>query len=436
MEAIKSVLLVGDNSDALTFLSHFLEGLYSTKTHIASSQEKSFEVWQDESPSYIIGHISENQDLVISFFKKIREGDKKTPFIILSSKKFELDYFSKEVDYALNWPYQMDEFTQILEKIGVIPALKSPEEYAPIPIDCFIDRTLLNCDLYIKLSKNHFIKAGDSKTEVDEEMLKGLTRKGIDFIYVEKNDLENFHRRLTKSFKRKLSGEKSVSEINKKAFDYIFHLLEFLNLTEDTILLVEEFVDHCLTDIQKNGMFDKLEVFWSKKFIASHSMILAYITPLIYKSLNQNAKESDLRSLVRASLFHDFYLTNDSHAKIESLESNEFQSLSLKDQEVIKFHPIYAADLAMKIFPEDEQLQGLILQHHEMPDGSGFPHKLKKHQLIALSPIFIISRNFLRKVFDNLTDKKFVEKELESFLLSKEFNDFKDIKSKLSAVFR
>ena len=46
----------------------------------------------------------------------------------------------------------------------------------------------------------------------------------------------------------------------------------------------------------------------------------------------------------------------------------------------------------------------IIRQHHEWPDGSGFPAHLKENQISALSAVFIICHSFLEVYFHSDQD--------------------------------
>ncbi|MFZ4714925.1 MAG: HD-GYP domain-containing protein [Bacteriovoracaceae bacterium] len=82
--------------------------------------------------------------------------------------------------------------------------------------------------------------------------------------------------------------------------------------------------------------------------------------------------------------------------KIVSLEQFEVikETLSASDQKLYLNHPKEGADLIKNYFTTSPpETDVLAIQHHEMPDGSGFPYGLKAERISPLSALFIIANH-------------------------------------------
>lgn len=113
-----------------------------------------------------------------------------------------------------------------------------------------------------------------------------------------------------------------------------------------------------------------------------------------------------------ASLFHDISLKNGDH---EDLESKTFLMGINKDKENIpkEFleHPQKTVELLSKV-PNMPDLFTIILEHHEKPDGSGFPRGLKANRLSPMSCILILSHHLSDLIAFKQEDTKLDEEML------------------------
>jgi HD-GYP domain-containing protein (c-di-GMP phosphodiesterase class II) len=87
-------------------------------------------------------------------------------------------------------------------------------------------------------------------------------------------------------------------------------------------------------------------------------------------------------------------------------------TLSEEDQKLFLSHPKDASHLIKRYFssaPPDTDT--LVFQHHELPDGSGFPLGIKAEKISPLAALFIIANEF---AYYFLTDQ---EPSMDEFLL-------------------
>jgi GGDEF domain-containing protein len=95
--------------------------------------------------------------------------------------------------------------------------------------------------------------------------------------------------------------------------------------------------------------------------------------------------------------------------------------LTVKEYDVIKYHPVLSADLVKNI-DSFKELVPVIKHHHENYDGSGYPDKLKGDEIPFLSRILSIV-----DVFDALSTDRIYR---EAFSLEESLGMMKDMKYK------
>ena len=82
-----------------------------------------------------------------------------------------------------------------------------------------------------------------------------------------------------------------------------------------------------------------------------------------------------------------------------AIANKDVEDMTPEEFEEYKQHPIYSADLiARKKIPASSIVMNAILQHHERPDGSGFPNGETSDQIHELSRLCAIA-----DTFDDLT---------------------------------
>ena len=87
-------------------------------------------------------------------------------------------------------------------------------------------------------------------------------------------------------------------------------------------------------------------------------------------------------------MLHDISRKNQEIAKVQNLHDLEARAFefNLQDIEAYENHP--------------PDVDVLVVQHHERPDGSGFPSKLFAHQISPLSALFIVAHDLVSFLYD------------------------------------
>lgn len=103
-----------------------------------------------------------------------------------------------------------------------------------------------------------------------------------------------------------------------------------------------------------------------------------------------------------AALFHDIGLQNDELAKIKTLDELDSKADQFTEYEVSQFmdHPMAGAQLVMRLSKDNAEAEQAILQHHERPNGSGFPRKLKARYISPTAALFMVAHDFVAELME------------------------------------
>lgn len=112
--------------------------------------------------------------------------------------------------------------------------------------------------------------------------------------------------------------------------------------------------------------------------------------------LNEGLTSKELQILVLGCLLHDLGKCNINNTILDKpgkLSDSEFKA--------IKQHPIYGVELADSLSCADDRIKGIILQHHEKLDGTGYPYGLYYEKINHLSRVAAVA-----DIFDAVTSKR------------------------------
>ena len=281
----------------------------------------------------------------------------------------------------------------------------------------------LSNDLYIRLGgdeKPRYIKylgQGDRVT-LDDVMRK--KEKGVESLYLKRlaakwiltvvNDhIEQVIQSKDGDFVLDLSHIDMANENIANPQNVAAHIKTEMPIIDESVKnalkLDDQFIHqvHVMTkrSLAKVKRLPKLEKFLSKIEIVRDKKNFfnnrLWLTISISCSLARNldwGTEPTLEKLIFSSYLHDCILVDAPHlAQLRSLEEfNEIsQNLSMVEKKLFLEHPKIIARMIEDRNDIAHDIYSMVLQHHELPDRSGFPEKLVGNKIIPIASLFIIS---------------------------------------------
>ena len=151
-----------------------------------------------------------------------------------------------------------------------------------------------------------------------------------------------------------------------------------------------------------------------EKYISSHSMLLAYVGCALSSQMEWKS-DTTYQKITLASFLHDIVLKNQELARIQTLSELAQKSKRFTKEEIKEFrdHPSTGAEIARTFTEVPPDVDSIIAQHHERPDGSGFPRGLTHLRIGPLATVFIVAHDIVTYLFDNDIAGANVEKGLD-----------------------
>ncbi|MBU6154269.1 MAG: hypothetical protein KGP28_08190, partial [Bdellovibrionales bacterium] len=110
-----------------------------------------------------------------------------------------------------------------------------------------------------------------------------------------------------------------------------------------------------------------------------------------------------LDKLILSAYLHDIrYFENPKLARIPGLPDFEAQKASLTPEEckIYLEGPIYSSLMARDSTEDSIDIERILMQQKERPDGTGFPEGLDFKQLYPLSCLFMVCHAFVDYVYE------------------------------------
>jgi len=267
------------------------------------------------------------------------------------------------IKLPLKWgehPFMMSSFklksTQqisVIKKLGISYVIFFPDKSNSEPLPASETP-----DLQASLN----LESSTGITEFEQQLEEDKSKK------IE--ELKNYRRNIKKTeaeFNRSLSqvralmGKVSSRPLNaiQEATELVDGIVELLTSGDNAIL-------HLMDD-NKGG--DNL--YYHALNVSVLSMILANTCGM---------EPVEIRMVGLGALFHEI-----GKLKIPPQILRKTEKLSAAESNFLKQHPRYSADLISHAQDLDEQVKLIVVQHHEMIDGSGYPAGLKGQKINRLA---------------------------------------------------
>lgn len=370
--------------------------------------------------------IIESQHLKLPLVKQLSSPDFKIPAIIIDESENSKAYGDIQVIGIADPAAVCADIEKVIKKtisMGLLNISDSSEDspYCPIKADLIVHVTPLAGDIYIRLSKTKYVMLFRKGVAFGlKDLDKYLTNKGVKDLYLKKEDIPGFTQKFN-DYLSKVVASKQLDQAQSLKFvassqEAVLELYKTQGFTPEVKEMAKKNVQIVEDSVKKTESLTSLfEVFQKEpdKYISSHSLLLSHVSCYLSKKMDWPSHIT-FSKLGFASLFHDITLKNHSLAAIKNLKELEKYKQLFRDDEIERYkkHPSEAAEMVRQISDLPPDVEVIILQHHERPDGSGFPKKMVGLHIFPLAALFIIAHDIVDHFFNSSEEfniKKFFE---------------------------
>jgi HD-GYP domain-containing protein (c-di-GMP phosphodiesterase class II) len=279
-------------------------------------------------------------------------------------------------------------------------------EFFPIAASRLSFFTSAEVNIHLRLSSDKFVKVLNEGDAFNSEFIKKYQRKGVEKFYIEKDQYDAFRKFLSSKLNSMSSSSKAgeVVDIQGAFLSTVHQKVQELGVSAEIMKEVDTLTESSLKILKSNKDLGSLlqKFFDNKDYFYSHAIFNSYLCGGIIQEMDWNTP-STFQKLINACLLHDLSL--DDEKLHVSLDGPEKEKLSWKEIKKIKNHPIVMSELIIKAKGIPADVDKIILNHHEKPDGSGFPKGMNAQNIFPLACIFIVAEEFIERLGDEPIDK-------------------------------
>ncbi|MBF0362023.1 MAG: hypothetical protein HQK49_13490 [Oligoflexia bacterium] len=263
----------------------------------------------------------------------------------------------------------------------------------------------VNCDIFIKLSEDKYVAIIRANSLYDSSIIVKYMSKGVEYFYVNKDEYikfsENYYSNAHLALYSDCICNQEKIELLNSIHELVTEHISNIGIDKSVIEMIDKVVSSSIDIVKKDeGLFDLLSsMINAKDYLVEHSMILVYLSCAIALKMGWSSNLT-LKKLALAGMLHDLEITNPVLAIIHDCEKQKIDNIiDSEDRDIIHKHTLCTAEKihCMKNYASD--VYKLILEHHENPEGNGFPGGISSLEISSLSALLILTEDFVSKIY-------------------------------------
>lgn len=332
-------------------------------------------------------------------YKKVRSSDKEVPFFFITSLSIEelnkVGFVEDDRNFYLKKPFGAKIFREAISKL-LITKGADLEEFVPVKLSLFDGLRVSNVDVYLSLSENKKVKLISAGSLIEKNFFNKFDEKDISHMYVRKNDIVDFYN----LFLEKIFVDEAANSLSSKVYKealgvkVIHSLISSVGIKDSVITSIDKLNNNVVERLKKNNKLKELiESFQnSEGFSYSHSLIISYLSNAILKNTKWD-NSTTYEKLTTAAIVHDVALANSELVELHELHPIESDVFNYNNREFVKNHGAEVSKLLDDSNISYQDIMSIVSQHHERPDGSGYPKKLSASNILPLASVFILAED-------------------------------------------
>lgn len=328
-----------------------------------------------KNPKLIINETTDD-----SIFNKMYETFDNTK-VIVYPLELNVDFLIDQINSFSNLPYSKNKDN--LFKISIIDFLSLEKKN--------------DTEVYIKLGIDKYVKIS-KQGELDSERILSYTEKGMHDIYIQEPIYKDYIKKHFLTFIHKIERQQ-LSIKGQSVQQKVYEAFHSLGLREEQKILVDNTIKENMGMIKKNknlaDFLDKMES--QDNFLSDHTFFTMYLSAWIC-SLQGFHHDQTIRKICLAAFFHDMSLNSKKLVHFNGTKK-ELEKKYLGNEKMnLLMHPIRSAEILKDFLDLPDDASHIIREHHERPDGKGFPTGKSGNFISPLSCIFIIAHEVSHRV--------------------------------------
>jgi response regulator RpfG family c-di-GMP phosphodiesterase len=394
------VAIIDDVPEIAEILSFYIENNFSCQIHTFISGNQFIEATQKQRFDLVFSDMNMPHGNGVDVFRHLKTKFPNVPMILVSSDSVsdhpELD---SQIVKGLSKPFTESHLIEVAKPLFEKFKVGMPEptqDYLTVSFSMLKMIQKIQAPIFVKINDQKYIRIAQVNGASSSEDLAKYEKNGASHLYIEEKYREALLQEFLKQvFSTEAWNEVSDADLKSQAhvnMEAMKNVASDLGWSDDLVEMAQKNTKIALVLGKGNPslktvfrQFQKIEKFG----FADQCTLLILITSSLAQFMKKDVNA--VRKFTFAALYHDMALSDsqiaDQHKLLKKLQSNE----TLYDMKSFMDHPQLAAELCRhwKICPVG--VDELVIDQHELPDGSGFPSHKDASSIPEDSALFIIA---------------------------------------------
>ncbi|MDO9182453.1 MAG: HD domain-containing phosphohydrolase [Bacteriovorax sp.] len=399
------------------YFKYLFENTFSCEVRLVESLED-FQQELSKINDYSFCLYSSDDILNDSNLSKLETSMSRTPGLCVCQNKYFQTrlakvFINKNITLINNLANVQQLLNIVADKLGMKYEVNEFEfGFLPIRQEYLLKIDRIECDIFIKLSDEKYLKLFKQGSEVTSKEILRVQKKNIDFLYVRINEFENFLNSINayeSDYSNLPTREANLHIAEDLSFsnDLFYQFSSNFGLNQKAVVFANRSIEllHQLIDQDES-----LQSFWKllmmkKNFLSEHSLMVGYLSNAIL-SHTSHSNENNAIKLSLAALIHDVGIKNEKYWEIE-LAEDSVENFTKREIESYRGHIQIAIDVLNKLEDAPPDIDKILMNHHEKYDGSGYPRGIGWSKIPFFAAVFIVAHEFVIHMYkNNCTDEE------------------------------
>lgn len=279
-------------------------------------------------------------------------------------------------------------------------AEKNSRNYIPIRLGILVEMMVLCSDFYLKLGENNYVRFLQKADLFLPEDAKKLIEKRVLNLHLAENDapefFASFQAILNGALKKTAPKPEELALMGAEFIDTTQKLAKSFGWTEEVVIAAQKSIAIAIKAVEAAPAILDLIVF---KHMSSDTKGVEHvtITSLLACAIAQKlewASEVTQTKLAMAALLHDLTVEDGVYQDVDTWNQRASDRGDCDPgTEQYRNHMKAAWEKIIQIPNLPPDLDQIIMQHHERPDGTGFPNGIGASRISPLSAVFIFAED-------------------------------------------
>ncbi|MCB9061815.1 MAG: HD domain-containing protein [Halobacteriovoraceae bacterium] len=270
------------------------------------------------------------------------------------------------------------------------------EYFIPISLEVLkrFDKKLL-FDIYVRRSESKYTKIFRESEALDWERVELYKSQGVDTFFVTKDDYQKYSLVVRKlgDLLNKVDGRFPTEEainILKEMILFTMREISFVQklshaVIESAGIVVQQSIKILLND--QSQIMGLIKAMANTPQMFKHSIMTSIFSIILAKEIGIESKDN-LYIIGMGAFLHDVGQTQ------LTFDPDDKEILSPDERKELWRHPQLGKEMLDEVKGIRQEVVQIVMQHHEQPNGHGYPNGLKTDEIYPPAKIVAIADNF------------------------------------------